>query len=329
MAARLVSDHALYLRQIEQLTVHNVDLVRAAAHGRGVVSLSQLAECRQTCCPHPNHKRLVVGQVGRRVGVGVSVREAVDPVRRRGNIGITHGRGKVSVQRLVRAPGNAGRVLHRIRLVGAVAIPHVEKDRAGEGVVEQRVGNQAAGIVRRAAGVEPQRVAVGVMHGAVVKGIALELLVVEALHVAPVVLVEVGELVVEQHGRTHSLRDVKLQRALLDVSRHLDSVVRHVDGRALPHGRNLGGVARRLKLHVHLAGRHAFEYRGRRIRGAVGVVELDHLYARARVQQQPADGRKYDSDREEQGQHRLGRQNGSNVLAHVRQRRLAQSLRTR
>jgi len=83
-----------------------------------------------------------------------------------------------------------------------------------ECVVEHGVGDEAAGVVRLAClGVYVQRRAVARAEVAGTAGITLELLDIDGLDVAAVVLVEVREAVVEQDWRLDVFRDVEAEDA--------------------------------------------------------------------------------------------------------------------
>ena len=70
-----------------------------------------------------------------------------------------------------------------------------------EGIVEQRVGNQAAWIDCFFA-FELQRVAVTALYRGIAPKGALQLVLVERFDISPMVLVEVSQLVVQQYRWT-------------------------------------------------------------------------------------------------------------------------------
>jgi hypothetical protein len=221
-----------------------------------------------------------------------------------------------------------------------------------EGVVEHGVCDEATrivwSVVRSRGNVERAAVAVFDVIGAL--RMALELVDVDRLDVATMVLVEVGEAIVEEDRGLDVVGDVEAQHAHIGLS--------------LEAGEGPGVVVARmapLRLDRHLLlerGRHAVtgdilqRVWAARVKGgfglgrlgdAVGVVDgylLDLLgvsaaisghavgaaaaaaatHLRTCIQKQPADGRKYDADDEEEREDRLRGEDGpiATLLAAVR-----------
>ena len=170
-----------------RLTVFDAKLVDALAHDILIVTQGELAEGRQPRRPHPDLEGLVLVEVGRRVVLRVAVRVSLHPVRRRSHL--IPGVLRLAIERFVALPSDIP-LGHRIGLVVCSAaerplgIPgDIEQHRAREGVVELRIGDQAAGIVGKATilhgGIESKRVTETIVDGAVVERLALELLRVQ------------------------------------------------------------------------------------------------------------------------------------------------------
>lgn len=115
--------------------------------------------------------------------------------------------------------------------MAGLAAGGVHCDRGIQCIVKDGVGNQTAGVVRFAVVVQPQRIARTPLDGAIAQGIALELVCVQRLDVSPVILVEVGESVIEVDGGADVVGDRELKRAdrsilNLDAVRRVCSVQR-------------------------------------------------------------------------------------------------------
>lgn len=131
------------------------------------------------------------------------------------------GRGKdvsvvvrgIAVEIFVAVPRDPRVVLHVVypRII-ATGLGRVRQHRAGEGIVEHGVGDQTAGIIRLAA-LAIQRSAVRVMNVVVRSLVALELVGVEGEDISAMVLVEVGQVVVEENRRAHLLWNGELEMA--------------------------------------------------------------------------------------------------------------------
>lgn len=244
---------------------------------------------------------LPVFQVRRGHLIRVVIGVALGPVGGRDSIlGTVLG---LAVQLTVRVPRDA-LLRHLVRLgLVALAAGRVAQNGAGEGVVEHRVGDQAAGEVRLALVlVDFERVAARSIHLAVRLGVAFELIGVEGIDVASVVLVEVGHVVVEQDGRAHVLRNVEaevasvggdvgtgISKRRLDVAfnspARVDGLVVGLEGgvdKVAGHGREVVAI-------VVIGG----------VGNAVGVVKAEFLDLSAGVVKQTADGREDYADDEE------------------------------
>lgn len=289
------------------------DLVASLSHRLGVVALVELAESWQTSSTHPDLERLPLLKIRRRVSLGITVRITQTPVGWRNDFA-QRLRGWV-VQISVTAPGNVGVVGHEVclRLV-ATASGGVQQLGAGVGVVEHGVGNESARIVRLLDAVDSltfQRGAFRAVDIAPGPVVSLELVDVERIGVSTMVLVKVGELVVEQNRGSHALGDVESQIASL--SRHLDARVDWnidvgLDG-PLRINRRVGGF----ELSLYIAAGHGAEAPavvvGRSIGCAVGVIQANLLHLGAGIKQQAADWSEYDADGEEERQNCLWSKN--------------------
>lgn len=220
-------DNALVAAEgAHRVVVGDVDPVGAAGQPRGVVALAdarvQLAERGQRRRAHPHHE-VLVDEAGV-VGVGAELVDRLGPVGRlRGAAegqcqAAVHQRRVVEFDVVIGPPGDAGAVERHLDV--RPASPALVPQR--EGVVEKAVGDGAAGRD----GPAGRAVLVG---GALIDWVAqgagqpAELRVVAGHAVAPVVLVKVGELVVEVHGTLEELgqrevpgaRTVARRRAVL------------------------------------------------------------------------------------------------------------------
>ena len=110
----------------------------------------------------------------------------------------------------------------------------VDSDGAKDGVVEDGVGDQSAGVVSFSVVVQLQRIAGGTVYGAIALRIAFELIGVERLDISSVILVEVCKLVIEVHMWSNIIRNVELKSA--------DSGLGDVDGAVWRFPR-IGGYA--------------------------------------------------------------------------------------
>lgn len=125
-----------------------------------------------------------------------------------------------------------------------IIVTAVQQAWGNEAVVEKRVCDQTARIVGLARIVESKRVAVAVADGVIINKVALELVGAERLDVATVVLIEVCELVVEEHGGGQVVRNPEAQLAYGSVNRDSAVMVGDllVEGSPLRSLRGSGGV---------------------------------------------------------------------------------------
>ena len=134
--------------------------------------------------------------------------------------------------------------------------------------------------------------------------IPLQLTRVVALHVSPMILIKVRQLIVHKHGRGKVGRDVEFDSTLVLARRRL---VREI--RELPLRRRDGcALVRRLEVVVVVLERG--EADGGSCGVAVGVVECYLRYLVGAPDEEAADGGEDDADEEEGGEDGLGRENG-------------------
>ncbi|KAH1181591.1 hypothetical protein KIL84_005317 [Mauremys mutica] len=197
------------------VVVGDVEAVGALGQARGEVALThaavELAEGRQSSGAHP-HNEVLVDEAGIVEVALVQHVGSMGPVGRLGCAlegGLQAAIDEFGVAELdvgVGPPGDAS-VVQGHGVEGAVG-QVVE----GEGVIEEAVGDGPAGGDGDALGVRAEGAA---LRGWVAqpRGVPAELQVVAGDAVAPVVLVVVGELVVEAHGPREALGQLEAQRA--------------------------------------------------------------------------------------------------------------------
>ena len=188
---------------------------------------------------------------------------------------------------------------HDVGLVGRVGARDVEQDGIAKRVIEDRVGDETARVDDFAGvGIHVDGLAGAALDGAVGHGIALELVGVERLDVASVVLVVIGELIVEEDAGIEPRGHAKVEAA---------RSCRAVPG---PGGRLEVGRVLVVELVAVLGRRHlGLVGCGGRC-GALGVVEGELVDLLGKVVDDSADGCKDDGDEEESGQYGSGRENG-------------------
>lgn len=191
-----------------RVVVGDVDTVGAPGQTGGVVALAdariELAERGQRRGAHPHHE-VLVDEAGV-VGIRAELINRPVPVgrRRRAAEGqrqaAVHQRRVAELDVVVGPPGDGGAIERHLDegVRGLALVPE------REGVVEEAVGDGAARCDRQTVGAE---LVGGALVGRVAQraGQAAELRVVAGHAVAPVVLVEVGQLVVEVHGAREEL----------------------------------------------------------------------------------------------------------------------------
>jgi hypothetical protein len=205
----------------QRLTVVNHQIIGPRPHSLSVVALVQFAESRKTSRPHPDLESLPFLEVGRRRILSVSIGVAIVPVRRGDYVSVIV-RG-FAVEIFVTVPRDTRVILHMVypRIISA-GLGRVREHGAGEGIVEHGVGDQSAGIIRLAA-LTIQGSAVRVLNVAVRSLVALELVGIEGEDISAMVLVEVGEVVVEENRRAHLLWNGELE--MTSRVRDADTVV--------------------------------------------------------------------------------------------------------
>lgn len=218
------------------LTIVDIDLISATGHGRIVVPQGQLAEVGKTGSTHPDLKLLPSVQRRQREAFVVGG-ILLAPIGRRTDL--IDRIGSLSVQVLVTVPCNVF-VGHLVGRVGIVGAGDVESDGAEEGIVEERISYQAAWIIGLAGvGIGTKRVAVAFGDGVVDHKVARQLALVVGFDISAMILVEVGEAIVEQNWGTEVVRDVELQ--LADIGCHVCAGAVVDSGLVTRPGWSLGG----------------------------------------------------------------------------------------
>ena len=123
------------------------------------------------------------------------------------------------VQGPIAIPGDAF-IRHLIRSIVRVLSGDIEQGRTGEGIVEDRIGDQSAGIIWETGPVQSQGVTAPGPDRRLGHEFPLELVLIERLHVPSMVLIEVGETIVQEHRRAHGGGDVEFERAELGLVIH-------------------------------------------------------------------------------------------------------------
>lgn len=199
-----------------RLTVIEVDLVASTCHDSSVVAQGQLAEIGQTGSPHP-HLELLIGVQRGQGEAGIVCWIAQTPIGWRADLVLSIGSCLVEI--LVVGPSDTG-IGHEVGSVGVVGARGVECDGAEESVVEERVGNETTWVDSLAGfRVDLEWITIAAGDGGVAAEIAHQLVLIVRLDVSSMVLVEVGELIVEEDGRANVVGNVELQHA--DVGRDL------------------------------------------------------------------------------------------------------------
>lgn len=200
-------------------TIIDFNLVPTYRHGSRGVLLVQLAEAWQSTRSHPDLECTPILQVWWWVVLRVfAVGVASLPVGRRQTlIRLVSG---VAVERLVGAPRDAMVTLH---LVGpsfvARAVAGIDQDWAGKGVIEHGIGDQTAGVVRQPDTIiSLKRRTVRTVYIVIRSSMSFELIGIERRNVASMILVEIGEPVVEVSGRRHLIRQVVLENASIALN---------------------------------------------------------------------------------------------------------------
>lgn len=187
----------------------DVDLVSGHSHGLVIIPHRQLAKRRQSGSPHPNHEAFVLGEIGDIVVLGIAKRVPDAPVGRRHDL--VTGVGRLLEELLITVPRNS---LCCHVVIITLSTGGVQTLRRVEGIVEFRVRNQTARIIRLSGSrIQLQRIAVAAVDGRVAAEIALHLRRILGLNISTVVLVEVGEAVVHEDGRADFVLNFELDGA--------------------------------------------------------------------------------------------------------------------
>ena len=194
---------------MEPLTISDAQLVLSGSHGLIVVPQSKFAKCWQPCCPHPDLELFVLCQVRDRICVGVSIWKSFDPIRRGHDLVIRV--FCLCIKIGITAPCNA-LVRHLVCLsINIAAVGWIQGKWASDSVIEQRVGYQTTGIVSFSIRRQLDWIAGAATDCAIGDVLSIQLASVERLDISSVILIEAGELVVEENRRTDIVRDVELQ----------------------------------------------------------------------------------------------------------------------
>lgn len=188
----------------------NIKPICTLCHWVRFVFPRQLIECRQTGGPHPDLEGLVIMQVWWRIVRSIPIRVPRLPARGWDDLVPLISRGLVEV--LVIRPRYP-----LIRHLVCVVAANAQENGIVNRVIEQRVRNQAAGIVNFLSAIDVAANRHGVTASALGRlvrdKLPLELVGVERLDVAAVVLVEIRELVVQENRLSKVRGQAELQRA--------------------------------------------------------------------------------------------------------------------
>jgi hypothetical protein len=201
-------------------TIVDLQPVSAAFQLFVIISLCQLAESRQASGPHPDLELFPCVQVWQSHRLVSVVRILVLPVWRHGYLVCLI--GSLPIQVSLVGPRGAIRcelVERRLLRVSSTREGGIQGAEVVERVVEHGVCDQAAGVVWLPISIDVQR---GTITRPDIGGgprLALQLVNVDGLDVAAMVLVEVGEAVVEKNWRVDVFGDIEAQYA--DIGVHL------------------------------------------------------------------------------------------------------------
>jgi hypothetical protein len=179
-------------------------LIRASPHRLVVVAQSQLAECGETSQSHPNLELLVFRQIRNSCSI---VGIAEDPIGWRRDLIWSI----VCFLEQLRVAGPSDALVCHAESAGLLLSCFIGQHGAEDGIVEDRVRNESAGIDSLAI-FQLERIAGAAVDGVIAESIATELRRVQRLDVSAVVLVEVREAIVEVDWRANVVRDRELQR---------------------------------------------------------------------------------------------------------------------
>lgn len=274
------------------IVVDHLQKVPSWFHGGCVVPLVQFAERWEAGDAHPDHKVFVlagVKDVVVRVAAAVTVLAGGTlPIGRRYDlVGVVLCFG---ILVLLSGPDDV-LFAHDVCLIGRIRTGHVEQYGITERVVEHRVGDQSTwvdNLLRRRVHIDWFARSSG--DGTVGDGVALQLIRVQRLDVASVVLVVVCELVVEKHAGIETCGDAKVE-----VAGSGGSVPR-------PGGRLEVRRVLVVQLVVVFGGRDLCLCGYGGCSGALGVVKAKLVDLLGKVVQNGTDGCEDDGDEEKGGQ---------------------------
>jgi len=142
--------------------------------------------------------------------VGIAIRIPVVPVRRRHDLLISvH---SLTVQLRVTAPRNAF-ASHIVCFCTVDGLSGIQSHRGFDRVIEQRVGNEAARVICLPIRGQLQRIARTRGDGAVAYELSVQLVGIQRLDISAVVLVEIGQAVVEENRWPNVIWNVEQQGA--------------------------------------------------------------------------------------------------------------------
>lgn len=150
--------------------------------------------------------------------ITVSVRVPQLPIGRHRNLGPIRAILALAVELLVRLPRYIRRILHHVGRVVCICAFHVQEHRRVEGIVENGIWREATRVIGlllfgNGVGDSCQGCAVAVMNVTSGHGCPGQLRSIEGLGIPPVVLVEVGQMVVEEDWGRHVRGDREFKRA--------------------------------------------------------------------------------------------------------------------
>ena len=133
---------------------------------------------------------LILGQV--RNAIAITIRVPIMPIRRRADLELVVFR--LAVQGCVAVPRNT--VVGHDERLWRIATLLIDSDRTEDGVIEDGVGDQSAGVVSFVVRSQLQWIASAAVYRIVTLGLTFQLIGVQRLDVSSVVLVEVCKPVV-------------------------------------------------------------------------------------------------------------------------------------
>ncbi len=195
----------------------NVYRVSSHNHRRRIIALGKLAESREARKTHPHLELFIVHQVWVPC-ITVSVRIPQLPIGRHRNLRPIRTILTLAVELLVRLPRNIRGILHHVGSIVCICAFHVQEHRRVEGIVENGIWRKATRVIGLllfgdGVGDSCQGRAVAVVNVIGGHGCPGQLRGIEGLGIPPVVLVEVGQMVVEENWGCHVRGDREFKRA--------------------------------------------------------------------------------------------------------------------